>query len=1231
MQLHSLGFTNLNSLAGSWLIDFRVPDYRNEGLFVITGPTGAGKSTILDAICLALYGETPRLGRITAGSNEVMTRGTGSCRAELEFGIGEDVYRCTWSQHRARGRADGTLQPPRHEIAQLDEDGGGRILSDSYSQVARRVAEITGLDSRSLYPPILLAQGNFAAFLAASADQRAPILEQITGTEVYSEISQAVHERTSAERRELEALERELEGLAGLPPGERAALEQRLGTLQEALRAAGEELAATQAAVTRGERREELKHAVTAAAAGLAAARTGEEAFAPGRTRLERGRRAAGLLSQFAGLEGARRAAGEAGRSAAATEEELGRLEEQVGAGEAAVQESAAARLGVEQELREGQPALAALRALDVQRREAASAWEEARQRSGEAGERLRQLREQQEGDLKAADRLRAALAELERQLAGTAGDQALLGEIARLEDWAGTWMAGEAELAAARDTENRTAKALEAAAAGWREAEAALGSARGELAALTAAVAEWQRQLEEVTGAEDPAQLRRQQRETEARSRALENLRRICADREALAAAREAAAGAEKERQERQRSAAAELETARRELEHAEERVALLTRLCDRARQVAGFEAQRAALVRGEACPLCGSVEHPYCQEGEALPLAEETQLAEARAVGQDWQRSCLRLESQRESLAAESRRWREGEEQSRAGLAELTRELDSETARLDLAPASAPDWLAEVLEPALGAAESDLAALEKRLGDIDRLGLELGEARRQAEAGRASVAAAEQLERDAERLRQEGENAAGAALEKRQALEAGQLKQRERLAAALENYGLTLRDATALEEQMSGLRTREETWRNRILQKSSHERSLVSLTGRIGQRAETLAERGEEAQAAEQAVGLREEERRALDRRRLEEYGELDPDAEEKRLGEACEAARQAEQEAAGNLARLTTARDLTRQRMTELRSDLELRTAALKDAEADFGRAAVERGFADEADWTLARLTAAELAELEAEDGRLRMRVAEEKARHERLLTELAAVEREAAAPRPLAELREEVVELERRREKLSEERGALRQQLDDDAKVAARRAGLEERRRSQRGDLRRWQALHALIGSADGKKFRNFAQGLTLDIVIALANEQLVKLTDRYLLLRSRSEDLELRVIDQHQAGVERPTSNLSGGESFIISLALALGLSQMASRRVELGSLFLDEGFGTLDEETLGTALEVLAGLHRDGGRMIGVISHVAALEDRIRTRIHVIPERGGRSRLEGPGVKQVVS
>ena len=156
---------------------------------------------------------------------------------------------------------------------------------------------------------------------------------------------------------------------------------------------------------------------------------------------------------------------------------------------------------------------------------------------------------------------------------------------------------------------------------------------------------------------------------------------------------------------------------------------------------------------------------------------------------------------------------------------------------------------------------------------------------------------------------------------------------------------------------------------------------------------------------------------------------------------------------------------------------------------------------------------------------------------------------------------------------------------------------------------------------MIGSADGKKFSRFAQGLTLARLTDLANRHLQKLTDRYEILKSKAKDLELLIIDKYQADAIRPMTTLSGGESFLVSLALALGLSDLASRKVQINSLFIDEGFGTLDADTLDVAISALENL-QSKGKTIGVISHVEALKERIGVQIQVSKQQGGHSKIK---------
>ena len=225
MRILHIRFKNLNSLVGEWEVDLTHPAFLSDTIFAITGPTGAGKTTILDAICLALYGRTPRLGKITKSSNEIMSRRTGECFAEVIFETQSGRFRCHWSQHRARKRPEGELQAARHELADAVT---GTIFETKSKEVAEQIEAATGMDFDRFTRSMLLAQGGFAAFLQASPDERAPLLEQITGTELYSHLSIRVHERQAEEKKRLQILQMELSGLPILAEEEEKQVRQRL-------------------------------------------------------------------------------------------------------------------------------------------------------------------------------------------------------------------------------------------------------------------------------------------------------------------------------------------------------------------------------------------------------------------------------------------------------------------------------------------------------------------------------------------------------------------------------------------------------------------------------------------------------------------------------------------------------------------------------------------------------------------------------------------------------------------------------------------------------------------------------------------------------------------------------------------------------------------------------------------------------------------------------------------
>jgi exonuclease SbcC len=223
---------------------------------------------------------------------------------------------------------------------------------------------------------------------------------------------------------------------------------------------------------------------------------------------------------------------------------------------------------------------------------------------------------------------------------------------------------------------------------------------------------------------------------------------------------------------------------------------------------------------------------------------------------------------------------------------------------------------------------------------------------------------------------------------------------------------------------------------------------------------------------------------------------------------------------------------------------------------------------------------------------------------------------ATGRPVYAPEDIAAARSDV---EVRHTNCADEFIAAKAVLINDDQSRARIAEIKAILDARRDKARVWGQLDELIGSADGAKFRRFAQSLTLNHLIQRANQHLADLHPRYELQRAPGGDLVLQVIDHHMADEIRGVHNLSGGERFLVSLALALGLASMASSRgVKVESLFIDEGFGALDSTSLAMAVSVLEQLQATG-RQVGVISHVDELKERIAVKVEVIPVGGGRS------------
>lgn len=187
------------------------------------------------------------------------------------------------------------------------------------------------------------------------------------------------------------------------------------------------------------------------------------------------------------------------------------------------------------------------------------------------------------------------------------------------------------------------------------------------------------------------------------------------------------------------------------------------------------------------------------------------------------------------------------------------------------------------------------------------------------------------------------------------------------------------------------------------------------------------------------------------------------------------------------------------------------------------------------------------------------------------------------------------------------------GKITQRLEDNQRAHERQQKVLEKLNLLKKDLELWKTMNDLIGDATGNKFSNFVQDLTLEQLIGFANKRLLEFSDRYLLDIPTAHEAEksdtLKIIDGYMGNVRRSVRTLSGGETFLVSLAMAFALSDIASRNVSIESLFIDEGFGTLDPETLDQAITILEKMQNEGDKSVGIISHVSALKERITTQI----------------------
>ncbi len=1247
MKILRITLRNLASLAGQHTVDFTREPLRSAGLFSIGGPTGSGKSTLLDALCLALYEETPRLcgiGRLAElddgqrqnDPRNLLRRGTGEGVAEVVFvGVDHQIYTARWVVRRAHGKADGAFRNTEMTLFRgnvLAPANGETVCGGKKTEVLAAIAERIGLSFEQFTRAVLLAQNDFATFLKADDKARAEILQALTGTERFEEISRAVYDREVEEKRAVAEIEAQIAGQAPLSAEARDAAEAACAEAGKQWKEAAERLAARAAHALWFVRLAELSAAVKRVEKSWQEAVAARAAAAPRRIELEHTAEAASAARSLRDAE--RRTHDDTGLAAKAGEQAT------------AAQSTAQTDLVTRKEQRERAEKIfvAAKSAADT----AEPLLRQAREldaRLGPVTERLGSLVHERANAEKhwqaAGEKRKQLLAKTEAAKAERAAVESKREKLAHLGEFAPhatAWVdrldramqirheLDEARRAAARGIQDEEEKKRRALAERAREPElrAAFGAAETALEAA-----------EKAAGQYDGERLARARKEAEEIREALCEL--DIAVREAGELTRqEAAVQAElrKLREADVADVARQAELKAQQWPAAEAAVVAARAACELAEAAIADETTRLReKLQPEApCPVCGSREHPYAAHP---PVAEAVVV---RALREDLARKetafgTLRMKVAELEAAVRQRAVQQDEKQ---------KALEAFAPRLAAARALCPAHPAAQAIVALPENERPLA-LERDLGAMKETLQKLEseeDGRRAAEKQRDFCRTAQMQAKQACEILERSLATLAPELTCAQAVRESADAVVQKLATAQQTAHAELAPliagptaAAVWEHDPASFRARFSEEASTFLALEKRGRELETSLGEthaelapVGEQFTTAeatlaTRRSEEATAAAACAALREQRAALLAGRPADE---VERELREK-LQQANEARDRSEQEviaADKRLASRAEAATAAQRGLAAARERWETAGAALTKWLGDFGtrtgwvwdRAALETLLARDETWVRAERAA--LDALEAAVRNAEGALAVHRQTCDAHLAQRPTPEEETAVAADLPPLRGAVATAEQSRD-------AARAVLvaDDQRRVAS--VELTRALEARRTAAEPWQKLNELIGSADGAKFRGIAQRRTLDLLLGYANAQLEQLAARYRLERL-PESLNLIVLDRDMGDERRSVHSLSGGESFLVSLALALALASLTSNRLRIESLFIDEGFGSLDAETLNTAMNALMHLEAQG-RKVGVISHVSEMADAIPVQIRVVKGRGGASRLVVPG------
>ena len=1253
MKILAIRTENLASLAGKTEIDFRQEPLASAGIFAITGVTGAGKSTILDAICLALYAKTPRFlgaenikmkdssGNDTSTNDfsKILRDGTGSGFAEVEFiGLDGQCYKAKWEIRRANNKPTGSLQGHKIYLENIDTN---TKIGGKNTEVSPEIEKLIGLNFEQFTRAVLLAQGDFAAFLRAKDKDKSAILEKLTGAEIYTKISKTIFEKYKEAKKDLQ-YEEAKKGMIAILSDE-AIMEKENEKVKIA-----EEIAICKTEIDNYEIEKnwyilliELEKKYQEAQKAQAQAAENKQNVAARELKLRQIAAVQVTKTWVNALQIAKKQEIEKNEKLQQIENKITILEKQQKE-TAAKQEQASIEYEKTKSTKQAAiPLLEEAKKLDTllnEKKEQVITAEKTYQEISKTYQNDQNEIAKKQVEL---SKLSNNITELKKWKEDNKSRQSIAENIAIIE----TKLADAEKLLAIskQNSENieknkeqinqkkqqkETSKIaftemqieVENLQISYKKEEEKLLLVEIETlknekikaddlsVELTKAVGQWKNLYD--------SSLNLKQIETN-----LANLQQEKTEKETL------------------------LYAVTQELAAAKIAKDVSGKLLDKARLSAteNVESLRNQLVAGDACIVCGSTNHPYSTHNPQLDKVLESIALQHNENVKAYEK-CLQTESSLKGTC----------ENLQKNIQQLTTDFNKQKNSVEILQTS---WnnlgnhsennsaihtiIVEIATITDAEKESFLA---KKLQENKLTQTSL---KKQIEAYEVEQKEVKILEnkfltaqKDLTKLEnsvKENETNLQFLEEKTQNLEAQELNILQNIAEVEQKLGIYFTNpdwfANWKKEPnvfVGKLSVFAKNWQVKIQELEKISQNYEILGAELATLATQTERQIAEIQQKEGILAKEKEKMQELIQNRQAIFGGEMATKVENDLNVAMEMAQK-------NVDTFKAAIENINTEITKIATEQNQIKVSLQEIEQ-----IIVTNHTNIEQW-LQKYEQEQFVKLDYEQLHILLNFDETWQKQE--MDNLRKIDDELTKSRSILEEREQTLQQHKNKQISKETNATTFEEVEN--LLAIQKSNLEQAtsksnkiffdlQQDQDNKIRlndllklivakqkiadNWYKLDELIGSGDGKKFREIAQQYTLDVLLSYANVHLSEFSDRYLIARI-PESLGLQVIDKNMGDEIRSVFSLSGGESFLMSLGLALGLASLSSNKMKIESLFIDEGFGSLDIDTLNIVMDALERLHHQG-RKVGVISHVQEMTERIQTQVRVSKLGSGKSKVE---------